>query len=152
MEDWSSSFQNDPMRAYRAKRDNARKSVQSKYSFLGFISSGTYGRVYKVQSKEGEDINRIYAAKKFKPDKDGENVTYTGISQSAIREIAVCICLRIISDMNWLLLSKFQLNREIDHENITALKEVILEDKSIYMIFEYAEHDFLVSSGSVFLR
>ena len=37
-----------------------------------------------------------------------------------------------------------QLNREITHENIVALKEVILEDKSIYMVFEYAEHDFLV--------
>lgn len=24
------------------------------------------------------------------------------------------------------------------------MKEVILEDKSIYMVFEYAEHDFLV--------
>jgi len=39
------------------------------------------------------------------------------------------------------------LNKEIDHENIVALKEVILEDKSIYMVFEYAEHDFLVCSG-----
>lgn len=38
-----------------------------------------------------------------------------------------------------------QLNREISHDNIVALKEVILEDKSIYMVFEYAEHDFLVS-------
>ena len=29
------------------------------------------------------------------------------------------------------------------------MKEVILEDKSIYMVFEYAEHDFLVRlSGS----
>lgn len=28
-----------------------------------------------------------------------------------------------------------------------ALKEVILEDKSIYMIFDYAEHDFLVCSS-----
>lgn len=37
-----------------------------------------------------------------------------------------------------------QLNREIDHENVVALKEVMLEDKSIYMVFEYAEHDFLV--------
>ena len=37
-----------------------------------------------------------------------------------------------------------QLNREISHENVVALKEVILEDKSIYMVFEYAEHDFLV--------
>ncbi|KAI5121191.1 hypothetical protein M0805_005992 [Coniferiporia weirii] len=123
LEDWSGTLQSDPMRAYRAKRDTARKSVKSKYNFLGFISSGTYGRVYKVQSKDEEDNGRIYAVKKFKPDKEGEAVTYTGISQSAIREIA--------------------LNREIDHENITALKEVILEEKSIYMVFEYAEHDFL---------
>ena len=89
LEDWSSSLHSDPMRAYRAKRDESRKTVQSKYTFLGFISSGTYGRVYKVQSKEEEDINKLYAVKKFKPDKEGEAITYTGISQSAIREIAV---------------------------------------------------------------
>lgn len=41
------------------------------------------------------------------------------------------------------LLINLQLNRELDHVNIVALKEVILEDKSIYMVFEYAEHDFL---------
>ncbi|KAI0782560.1 kinase-like protein, partial [Abortiporus biennis] len=111
----------DPMRYYRTKRDNAKRRVGDKYTILGFISSGTYGRVYKAQSKEAD--GRIHAIKKFKPDKEGEVVTYTGISQSAIREIA--------------------LNREISHENVVALKEVILEDKSIYMIFEYAEHDFL---------
>ncbi|KAI0089362.1 kinase-like protein [Irpex rosettiformis] len=111
----------DPMRYYRAKRDNARPRVGDKYSILGFISSGTYGRVYKAQSKAADA--KIHAIKKFKPDKEGDVVTYTGISQSAIREIA--------------------LNREISHENVVALKEVILEDKSIYMVFEYAEHDFL---------
>jgi cyclin-dependent kinase 8/11 len=37
-----------------------------------------------------------------------------------------------------------QLNRELHHRNLVALREVILEDKSIYMVFEYAEHDFLV--------
>ncbi|KAF8184869.1 kinase-like domain-containing protein [Mycena galopus ATCC 62051] len=122
MDEWTSSIlQNDPMRMYRAKRDATRRSVSSKYSILGFISSGTYGRVYKAQSL-GED-GKIHAIKKFKPDKEGDVITYTGISQSAIREIA--------------------LNREIDHENIVALKEVILEDKSIYMVFEFAEHDFL---------
>ncbi|TFY57178.1 hypothetical protein EVJ58_g7185 [Rhodofomes roseus] len=106
---------------YRAKRDAARRRVTDKYTIQGFISSGTYGRVYKAQSKETD--GRIHAIKKFKPDKEGDVVTYTGISQSAIREIA--------------------LNREISHENVVALKEVILEDKSIYMVFEYAEHDFL---------
>ena len=44
-----------------------------------------------------------------------------------------------------LISTTVKLNREINHENIVALKEVILEDKSIYMVFEYAEHDFLVS-------
>lgn len=43
-----------------------------------------------------------------------------------------------------------QLNREISHENVVALKEVILEDKSIYMVFEYTEHDFLVSPTVTF--
>lgn len=122
LDDWATNIlQHDPMRIYRTKRDEARRSVTSKYAILGFISSGTYGRVYKAQSLEGD--GRIHAIKKFKPDKEGDVVTYTGISQSAIREIA--------------------LNREIDHENIVALKEVLLEDKSIYMVFEYAEHDFL---------
>lgn len=87
--DWSNTTDNvlntDPMAMYREKRDRARKSVHSKYTFLGFISSGTYGRVYKVEAK---DDKQFYAAKKFKPDKDGE-AAYTGISQSAIREIAV---------------------------------------------------------------
>ncbi|KAJ3850413.1 kinase-like protein [Lentinula lateritia] len=109
----------DPMRIYRAKRDASHVYVKSKYNILGFISSGTYGRVYKAEDASGN----LHAIKKFKPDKEGDVVTYTGISQSAIREIA--------------------LNREISHENIVSLKEVILEDKSIYMVFDYAEHDFL---------
>jgi len=36
------------------------------------------------------------------------------------------------------------LNKEIDHEIVVALKEVILEEKSINMVFEYAEHDILI--------
>jgi len=79
----------DGMRAYRARKDASRRSVVSKYNILGFISSGTYGRVYKAT---GKDDNKAYAIKKFKPDKEGEVTTYTGISQSAIREIAVCPC------------------------------------------------------------
>ncbi|KAL0581489.1 Vacuolar protein sorting-associated protein 41 [Marasmius crinis-equi] len=121
LDDWSTVAQNDIMRVYRSKRDAARGTVQSKYNILGFISSGTYGRVYKAQSQDQE--GKIHAIKKFKPDKEGDVITYTGISQSAIREIA--------------------LNREMHHENVVALKEVILEEKSIYMVFDYAEHDFL---------
>ena len=89
LDEWSNSIlQHDTMRLYRQKHDSSHRSVSSKYAILGFISSGTYGRVYKAQSLE-ED-RQVHAIKKFKPDKEGDVVTYTGISQSAIREIAVC--------------------------------------------------------------
>jgi cyclin-dependent kinase 8/11 len=87
MDDWSpKALAADPMRVYRAKRDSEHKTVASLYQILGFISSGTYGRVYKAKCNED---GMLYAIKKFKPDKEGDATTYTGISQSAIREIAV---------------------------------------------------------------
>ena len=52
---------------------------------LGFISSGTYGNVFKT--KKG---SKTFAIKKFKPDKEGEAALSSGISQSAIREIGLC--------------------------------------------------------------
>ena len=50
-------------------------------------------------------------------------IQYTGISQSACREMALC--------------------SELNHPNIINLVEIILEDKCIFMVFEYAEHDLL---------
>lgn len=50
-------------------------------------------------------------------------IQYTGISQSACREMALC--------------------SELSHPNIIHLVEIILEDKCIFMVFEYAEHDLL---------
>lgn len=49
--------------------------------------------------------------------------------------------------MTWVLKTVMdtQINRELSHEHVTALREVMLEEKSIYLVFEYAEHDFLVS-------
>lgn len=163
----------DPMAAYRAKRDATRQSVLSKYTILGFISSGersskclidlgsscrlpagTYGRVYKAQGKTSASASgtltpngspKLYAIKKFKPDKEGEVINYTGLSQSAIREISI----------NRELSGTFRAERprharggdedEARCDNVARLIEVILEDKSIFMVFEYAEHDFLVS-------
>src|ERR1700743_64486 len=87
----TSGWQPDPMHYYRSKRDAAHQTVASKYKIVGFISSGTYGRVYKAISKDG--VENVHAIKKFNPDKEGDVVTYTGISQSAIREIAVRLSL-----------------------------------------------------------
>jgi cyclin-dependent kinase 8/11 len=59
----------------------------------------------------------------MKADKEGEQIQYTGISQSAVREMALC--------------------SELSHTNVIKLIEIILEDKCIFMVFEYAEHDLL---------
>jgi cyclin-dependent kinase 8/11 len=95
--------------------------VIDRYKVIGFISSGTYGRVYKAMGRHGQTGE--FAIKKFKPDKEGEQIQYTGISQSAVREMALC--------------------SELSHVNIIKLIEIILEDKCIFMVFEYAEHDLL---------
>lgn len=120
-----------------------QRHINDHYDIVGFISSGTYGRVYKATSKtppqhqqhqhqhqqqqspalypSGLPIS-AFAIKKFKPDKEGE-VQYTGISQSAIREMALCT--------------------ELSHPALIHLVEIILESKCIFMVFEYAEHDLL---------
>lgn len=99
----------------------SKVKVIDKYKVVGFISSGTYGRVYKALGRQGQTGE--FAIKKFKPDKEGEQVAYTGISQSAVREMALC--------------------SELSHPNVIKLIEIILEDKCIFMVFEYAEHDLL---------
>ncbi|KAI0399634.1 cyclin-dependent protein [Xylaria palmicola] len=99
----------------------SKVKVMDKYRVVGFISSGTYGRVYKAHNRQGQLDD--FAIKKFKPDKEGEQIQYTGISQSAIREMALC--------------------SELRHDNVIQLIEIILEDKCIFMVFEFAEHDLL---------
>ncbi|RHZ83119.1 hypothetical protein Glove_99g357 [Diversispora epigaea] len=120
------------LQEFREKREQERIRIEEKYEILGFISSGTYGRVYKAKARKKENKNStsdeetkspLYAIKKFKPDKEGDITTYTGVSQSACREISLCI--------------------ELKHENVVSLKEVLLEDNSIHMVFDFAEHDFL---------
>ncbi|KAL1897267.1 cyclin-dependent protein kinase [Ceratocystis pirilliformis] len=98
-----------------------RYRVRDKYKIMGFISSGTYGRVYKATDRSGRPGE--FAIKKFKPDKEGEQLAYTGISQSAIREMSLCT--------------------ELRHANVVKLIEIILEPKCIYIVFEFCEHDLL---------
>lgn len=65
-----------------------------------------------------------YAIKKFKTEREGvEQLHYTGISQSACREMSLC--------------------RELNNKHLTQLVEIFLEKKSIYMVSEFAEHDLL---------
>lgn len=108
-------------RTYHNKKDAQRIKLLEKYKILGYINSGTYGKVYKAQSlKNGKE----YAIKKFKLDKDGDLST-SAFSQSACREITI--------------------TREINHENVIHLEEVIIEpkDRSISIVFDYSEYDLL---------
>ncbi|KAI9664392.1 MAG: cyclin-dependent protein kinase [Alyxoria varia] len=102
------------------RKPSTKLRIQDEYQIIGFISSGTYGRVYKANRINHE---QLYAIKRFKKDsKDGDN-TVNGISQSAVREMALCA--------------------ELRHENVIPFVETILQDHSIFMIFEYCEHDLL---------
>ncbi|KAJ1841541.1 cyclin-dependent protein kinase [Coemansia sp. RSA 2708] len=106
---------------YKRKRETQRVRIRSKYEIVGFISSGTYGRVYKARPREGPVVE--LAIKRFKPEREGEARASAGISQSACREIGLC--------------------RELHHENIVELCEVIMDDNAIHMVMDYAEFDLL---------
>jgi cyclin-dependent kinase 8/11 len=83
----------------------------------------------RVGSSPSRNLSRVWFSSPLKvisnqvSDKEGEQIQYTGISQSAVREMALC--------------------SELSHMNIIRLIEIILEDKCIFMVFEYAEHDLL---------
>lgn len=121
---------------YKHRKDLTRGSVVDKYDIVGYIAAGTYGKVYKAQNKVQEKRKNatednipvdLFAIKKFKIESTIKNpdnvVNYTGISQSAIREMSLC--------------------KELNNVNIINLIDIILENKSIYMILEYCEHDLL---------
>ena len=157
------------MGPYKHRKDLVRESLLSKYKIVGYIAAGTYGKVYKAEAKLGpgngspmndlvfplastrsiqaginpseqEDVenednkNQCYAIKKFKSETYAshkahndmgrtETIQHTGISQSAMREMSLC--------------------RELNNKNIVRVVDIILENKSIYMVFEYCEHDLL---------
>eukprot|EP00727_Mastigamoeba_balamuthi_P001038 m51a1_g10931 putative protein serine threonine kinase (375) ;mRNA; f:138363-139784 len=78
------------------------------------VGEGTYGVVSKAKDRRGDAV----AIKRFRASKDGE-----GISLTACREISLL--------------------KELSHENVVALREVLLckKDKDICLVFEYAEYD-----------
>jgi len=93
------------------------------------IGEGTYGQVYQARNKiNGE----IVALKKVRMDNEKE-----GFPITAIREIKIL--------------------KELDHDNVVKLKEIVTSKAtdynrgkgSIYMVFEYMDHDLtgLMDSG-----
>ncbi|GMM50496.1 cyclin-dependent serine/threonine protein kinase [Starmerella bacillaris] len=126
----------DPMRRYKARRSRRADPLQG-YDLLGYIAAGTYGRVYKALDRRH---GKVVAIKKFRTERDersnsttataskttdttSTNIAWTGLSQSAYRELALC--------------------RELRNPHIVSLVATILRHKSVYIVFDYYEHDLL---------
>ncbi|CAI2375189.1 unnamed protein product [Moneuplotes crassus] len=83
------------------------------YKRLNEVGDGTYGVVYKAENTQTGDI---VALKKIKLDVQNE-----GIPSTAIREIALL--------------------REIEHENIVQLLDVVSTETQLQLIFQYMDRD-----------
>lgn len=87
------------------------------------IGEGTYGVVYKGRNKK---TGQIVAMKKIRLESEDE-----GVPSTAIREISLL--------------------KELRHENIVLLEDVLMEETRLYLIFEYLSMDlkkYLDSLGS----
>ena len=95
------------------ENDNFGNNDQSIFEKLEKIGSGTYGKVYKGRLKE---TSQIIAIKKMKIDIENE-----GIPSTALREITIL--------------------KELNHENILKIIDVVCEDNKLYLLFEYLDYD-----------
>ena len=134
---------------------NNKPEWLQQYDLIGKIGEGTYGLVFLARIKSSTNRGKSIAIKKFKQSKDGD-----GVSPTAIREIMVLLLLLLclllfawnvsISDSEKKTISYIvvQLLREITHENVVKLVNVHIThvDMSLYLAFDYAEHDLYVST------
>lgn len=87
--------------------------MDSKYEKLERIGEGAYGVVYKAKDKQTGDL---VALKRIRLDSDEEGVPCT-----AIREISLL--------------------KELRHDNIVRLLDVVHSDRKLTLVFEYLEQD-----------
>jgi len=92
---------------------NFGENPLSRYKRLEKVGNGTYGVVYKALDN---DTNEIVALKKMILEVENE-----GVPSTAIREISLL--------------------REIQQKNIVGLKDVVIEDKKLYLVFEFLDKD-----------
>jgi cyclin-dependent kinase 1 len=85
----------------------------SDYVKIEKIGEGTYGVVYKGKNKI---TNQMVALKKIRLENDEE-----GVPSTAIREISLL--------------------RELQHPNIVALMDVLMQENKLYLVFEFLSMD-----------
>lgn len=85
----------------------------NKYEKLEKIGEGTYGTVFKAKNRQTQEI---VALKRYRLDTEDE-----GIPSSALREIC--------------------LMKELKHQNIVRLQDVLHSDRRLTLVFEYVDQD-----------
>jgi serine/threonine protein kinase len=89
------------------------ESTKNDYQKIEKLGSGAYGTVYKALMKKNQ---KIVAIKHIKINLDSE-----GIPSSALREISIL--------------------RNLRHENIEKILDIITTEKKLYMVLEFMEFD-----------
>lgn len=83
------------------------------YQKIEKIGEGTYGVVYKARDR---NTGQIVALKKIRLESEEE-----GVPSTAIREISVL--------------------KELQHENVVSLLDVVHNDAKLYLVFEFLDLD-----------
>lgn len=96
-----------------AALDSERDEAASAYQKIDKIGEGTYGVVYKAIERS---TGNFVAMKKIRLESEDE-----GVPSTAIREISVL--------------------KELKHENIVSLLDVIHNDSRLYLVFEFLDLD-----------
>lgn len=86
--------------------------MEAKYERLDPIARGSFGQVYRCRLR---DTGEILAYKKIVT--DGSN----GVPSTVIREVSLL--------------------KELQHENIVGLVDVVVEDNIVYLVFEHMDCD-----------
>lgn len=93
--------------------ESEQDAINLAYKKIDKIGEGTYGVVYKALCRS---TGRTVALKKIRLEAEDE-----GVPSTAIREISVL--------------------KELHHENIVNLLEVVHNDTKLYLVFEYLDLD-----------
>lgn len=159
------------MGPYRARKDSMRVSVLDKYEIIGYIASGTYGKVYKARTQSNAASTTTNATNSIK---NGTQDSQQAAQQVAGNGLPSIDSSSTANDNNsdkkksvsYYAIKKFKtdkegveqlhyigisqsacremsLCRELDNKHLTKLVEIFLERKNIYMVYEYAEYDLL---------
>ena len=100
------------MEKVQEKKPKKSKLYNARFKEVEILGEGSYGKVYKVESKENPGV--FYALKKFK-----ECNNIEGLNYSAIREISIL--------------------KELDHENIEKVLDAFYGINCLYVQYEYIE-------------